>query len=224
MAGSSVPNTATRPTTPSNTTVASLRKRLETLENQVKRINANRTPAPLLVHQLANTGPMAQVQDGQSLIYNADSGQYEPGSQTNFVLGNYLLADIPANIFTITSGFFDDPGFGGYYLEMFANAGFVSGDDGQAIFQFGVGKSTSIGLLQLGVDTGASSLLAYADTILFGEQNTDDFVVPGAGLMGFFGEGPGSQPNVVGSKGGNAALTSLLTQLADMGLVKDSST
>ncbi len=43
-------------------------------------------------------------------------------------------------------------------------------------------------------------------------------------LLGFFGGGPTAQPTVVGSKGGNAALASLLTALNDLGLIFDATT
>lgn len=41
---------------------------------------------------------------------------------------------------------------------------------------------------------------------------------------GFFGATPGTKPTVTGSRGGNAALASLLTQLATLGLITDSTT
>jgi hypothetical protein len=41
--------------------------------------------------------------------------------------------------------------------------------------------------------------------------------------MGFFGAAPTTKPTVTGSKGGNAALGSLLTALANLGLITDSS-
>lgn len=44
------------------------------------------------------------------------------------------------------------------------------------------------------------------------------------GNMGFYGTTPISKPNVTGSRGGNAALASLLGQLAALGLITDSST
>jgi hypothetical protein len=47
----------------------------------------------------------------------------------------------------------------------------------------------------------------------------------GAGQLAFFpGTPPASKPNVVGSKGANAALTSLCTSLATLGLITDSTT
>jgi parallel beta-helix repeat protein len=42
--------------------------------------------------------------------------------------------------------------------------------------------------------------------------------------VGFYGTTPAAQPTVTGSKGGNAALASLLTALATLGLVTDSTT
>jgi hypothetical protein len=42
--------------------------------------------------------------------------------------------------------------------------------------------------------------------------------------IGFFGGGPNAQPTVTGSRGGNAALASLLTGLANLGLIINSST
>jgi hypothetical protein len=42
--------------------------------------------------------------------------------------------------------------------------------------------------------------------------------------LGFFNTAPVAKPTVTGAKGGNAALASLLTQLASMGLLTDSST
>jgi hypothetical protein len=43
-----------------------------------------------------------------------------------------------------------------------------------------------------------------------------------SGAVGFFGVGPVTKPTVTGSRGGNAALASLLTQLAALGLITDS--
>ena len=39
---------------------------------------------------------------------------------------------------------------------------------------------------------------------------------------GFYGTAPIAKPTVTGSRGGNAALASLLTQLANLGLITDS--
>ena len=49
-------------------------------------------------------------------------------------------------------------------------------------------------------------------------------VAASGGTMGFFGSEPITKPTITGSKGGNAALANLLTALADMGLVVNSTT
>lgn len=46
----------------------------------------------------------------------------------------------------------------------------------------------------------------------------------GGALAGFFGTAPIAKPSVSGSRGGNVALTSLLSQLAALGLITDGST
>lgn len=46
----------------------------------------------------------------------------------------------------------------------------------------------------------------------------------GAGAVGFFGAAPIAKPTITGSRGGNAALASLLTQLANYGLITDNTT
>lgn len=54
-------------------------------------------------------------------------------------------------------------------------------------------------------------------------SNTADLLEVGSGL-GFFGTANIAKPTVTGSRGGNAALASALTQLAALGLITDSST
>jgi hypothetical protein len=49
-------------------------------------------------------------------------------------------------------------------------------------------------------------------------------MVNGSGTsLAFYGGVPGTQPTVSGSRGGNAALADLLTELAAIGLIIDSS-
>jgi hypothetical protein len=46
----------------------------------------------------------------------------------------------------------------------------------------------------------------------------------GSNAIGFYGSAPAAQPTVTGAKGGNAALASLLSALAGLGLIVDSTT
>lgn len=67
---------------------------------------------------------------------------------------------------------------------------------------------------------------ATADTIKFyaGAQKVLELNETGsAPYMGFFGTAAGAKPTVTGSRGGNAALADLLTELATLGLITDSS-
>jgi hypothetical protein len=219
--GSSVPNTKTRPSTPSNTTVQSLQKRLEGLENQIARLNANRTPAPTLLHELANALPMSQVQDGQGLVYSAASGQYEPGQNFRFVLANVVTDfSAPNAQFFVVS-----PSFDSYEIQMSLNAGASSPTTGQAIFEVFTIKAASNAEISIGVDSGPSIGRFWADTISLGSTagTLTGNPVPGAGIMGFFGEGGNNRQTITGAKGGNTALTSLLAALVSYGLVVDTS-
>lgn len=63
-----------------------------------------------------------------------------------------------------------------------------------------------------------------AEVMSFGNATTNpDFAFLGSGSLGFFGTAPAAQQDITGSRGGNAALASLLTGLANLGLITDSS-
>lgn len=65
-------------------------------------------------------------------------------------------------------------------------------------------------------------------TVLQGAQTNGDLAVLGnlavTGSAGFYGTAPAAKPAVSGSRGANAALASLLTGLAAVGLITDSTT
>jgi hypothetical protein len=64
-----------------------------------------------------------------------------------------------------------------------------------------------------------------AQTFTAAQTFSDDVLLGGSGKqVGFYGTTPAGKPSVSGSRGGNAALTSLLTALANLGLLTDSST
>lgn len=73
---------------------------------------------------------------------------------------------------------------------------------------------------------GALTVGGY--TVLQGGQTNGDLAVLGAlavtGNVGFYGTSAAAKPTVSGSRGGNAALASLLTALAGLGLITDSTT
>lgn len=69
---------------------------------------------------------------------------------------------------------------------------------------------------------GAGMYLSLGGGTLTGTLNT--LAVKIGGNVGFYGTSPQPKGTVTGSKGGNAALSSLLTVLAGYGLLTDSST
>lgn len=66
-------------------------------------------------------------------------------------------------------------------------------------------------------------LWVIGSDILLRANTTTRIQVNGTGI-GFFGATPAAKPTVSGSRGGNAALADLLTELATLGLITDSST
>jgi len=66
-------------------------------------------------------------------------------------------------------------------------------------------------------------MLVVADNVVSSVYSVD-FTDEALFKHGFFGSAPIAKPTVTGSRGGNAALASLLTQLASLGLITDSST
>jgi len=67
------------------------------------------------------------------------------------------------------------------------------------------------------VDAGANGSI-----VLWDSNAVTKFEINATGI-GFFATSPIAKPTVTGSRGGNAALASLLTQLANLGLITDSS-
>lgn len=91
-----------------------------------------------------------------------------------------------------------------------------------SLSQVGVGHNNSVAL-------GSSSLTTAVNQLMIGHASVPlNVVIAGTGDLqcgngiGVWGTTPpGSQPTVIGSRGGNAALTSLLTTLAATGLFVD---
>jgi hypothetical protein len=63
-----------------------------------------------------------------------------------------------------------------------------------------------------------------AHELLIRTNNLSRIKIGASGEIGFFGVTPTAKPTVSGSRGGNAALASLLTALANLGLITDSTT
>lgn len=92
--------------------------------------------------------------------------------------------------------------------------------------------------IQTPVDTANDSGINIHDTgtagigVVVQSNNGQVHIAGGGGVvvnvgnntLGFYGSAPGARPTVTGSRGGNAALASLLTGLANLGLIINSST
>lgn len=83
--------------------------------------------------------------------------------------------------------------------------------------------------LRPGVSTGTGTGFLVLQGILSGPSGTADnaytnMIMVQGDKLGLYGASPVAKPTVSGAKGSNAALGSLLTALASMGLITDSST
>lgn len=109
-----------------------------------------------------------------------------------------------------------------YSIYLNLDTGSTAADESALLFsdrgarKWFVGKDSS-NRLQIGWNDGATAFAAVSAYI-------DDEVTPTGALLSFYGAAPAAKPTVTGSKGGNAALASLLTALATLGLITDSTT
>lgn len=88
-------------------------------------------------------------------------------------------------------------------------------------------RTPSNGSLQItakGATAEVDVWTANASALKLGTNATAVLTLSPSGGMGFFGGSAVAKPTVSGSKGANAALTSLMTALSSMGLVVDSTT
>lgn len=94
--------------------------------------------------------------------------------------------------------------------------------------RFKVGTVTSATSIQFQDSTGANVLRIFGNGAVQHDASGAAFTLKGAldhdgSTVGFYNTAPVSKPTVTGSRGGNAALASLLTALAGLGLLTDSS-
>lgn len=99
----------------------------------------------------------------------------------------------------------------------------VNADFGLRLFRNNTGQNASSEILHVGTGPLRISALDAANIDLC-TNNIARLTIGAGGVIGFFGATPVARPTVTGSKGGNAALGSLLTALANLGLITDSTT
>jgi hypothetical protein len=102
-----------------------------------------------------------------------------------------------------------------------AGALVIGGSTGSATTVL-IGSGASVTNLTLGASTPVTRLRG-ASTEVADVAGQDLMLGNSTGDLAFFGGAGGPQPTVTGSAGGNAALQSLLTELATLGLIVDGS-
>lgn len=148
-----------------------------------------------------------------SLVIEAREGASNGGSAANVVV----------------SGGFGDAGNGGN--ATITGGASASGNGGNVLLQSGdcdfggnTGDVEIIGLYNPSAGGGGNVFMKAAGTLaLRTSGNTNVVQINGSsGALGFFNSAGTTKPAVSGSRGGNAALASLLTALANMGLITNS--
>ena len=109
--------------------------------------------------------------------------------------------------------------FGGNTLGAGGSGTFYGGDAGPFNGQVGGSFSFTTGLGDSGANNGA---ITFSTPIGQALKFSDDTI--SAVQIGFYGTTPVAKPTVTGSRATGAALVSLLTQLASLGLITDSTT
>lgn len=234
MSTDSSPVGSTGPASTAITSLHSLLNRIEAAELAIKRLQANRAQPNPLLSQLKNCDPMSKVKDGQVPTFQKSSGKYHPvtpGSSS----GGYLsltgagqgaspgdLAQAGGLDVTVDTG-----SFGGFVVTNH------SSHQGINLVNQAAGVLTSISdPVGGGISLNTSGTLSLEGDVAVHIQGaiirlvtTGGGVLVGGGSddLGFFGTTPVSGPQTItGSRGGNAALTSLLTWLANLGLIVNS--
>jgi hypothetical protein len=122
-----------------------------------------------------------------------------------------------------TSGTFGTfgPAAGDLVIGARSNAGFETGDAKAKVY-FGKPPSLTRPMLALQAPTDGTD--GFISLITGGASPLEGLRVGTGPALGFNGTFPITKPTVTGSRAGNAALASLLTALANYGLIVDSST
>ena len=91
-----------------------------------------------------------------------------------------------------------------------------------------MGTTILNGVKVVGAPDEATVRLQGTSNIDDSGNGTNDVTIQTLGAAGgtasFYGAAPQPQPTITGAKGGNAALASLITQLAALGLITDGTT
>lgn len=147
--------------------------------------------------QFAGTGTASLVSGEEAILYNVGAGTITDGSAVTATIQNLNAAGIISNAY-------------GLKVQLPFNTGTMT---------------NTYGVYVGDITTGTQTNQAYG--VYVSDANARNFFagpVSFAGTTGFNGTAPAAKPTVTGSRGGNAALASLLTALAGTGLITDSTT
>ncbi len=152
-------------------------------------------------------GSLAVVQAGDALL--ALGGQGYDGTNFNQQAAVRILA---TEAWTGSAR--------GAEVQVIATASGSTAQQGVIKFRRAVGVTAA----EVVSDSATLRIIPITSGALRNPSNTADLIEWNATGLGFFGTAPIAKPTVTGAKGGNAALTSLLAQLAALGLITDSTT
>ncbi len=177
-----------------------------------------------------------------ALTYGAYNTAVGSGAQDSLTTGRNNVAVGYVALQAATSGtsnvavgdeslFAVTDGIGNVSLGHTAGRAFTTGTYNTAV-GYGTGytgatTATISGSVCIGTNSSGTAAQATADNQFVLGTSSHDVQVPGTlkvtGNVGFYNTAPAAKPTVTGSRGSNAALASLLTALAGLGLLTDSS-
>jgi hypothetical protein len=182
----------------------SIRVYADATSGNLAAIKSDGTSALPLTAPGGSTGDVQFNQDG--VLANADT--VASGSFANLDPSGNLEVDVTGNLrFTSNGSVFAVNGGGIAFLSSAPNNSLVV---------------TSV-IFLINATTPGSAIQVNADSQL-ALSSTNGPLNINSPTIGFFGATAIAQPAITGAKGGNTALASLITQLANLGLVTDSTT
>lgn len=159
--------------------------------------------------------------DGQIVVYDDTGSGLEPAStgQVGRVSGDLAQVQIGNVGSELSVGRVSFVGIQLNGIENQGASGLTICQPAKAFPQIVMGDTATTGAAFIdALNTGSGSL--NIQTLIAGGLR----LAAAGGSLGFYGAAAMAKPTVTGSRGGNAALASLLTALASLGLITDSTT
>jgi hypothetical protein len=180
--------------------------------------------ADTIDHRVGSSNMTHSITGGTTRRIDVDSQDGSLGLRID--VANASCAMQATDPLTVTSGGKLTLTATGSYVE--ANEYRVAGGTMQWLFVAGADYLENSGVTNIRASSGLN-LLSSASAVLCNgaagvtiqANSTTRIAVDGTGI-GFFATAPVAKPTVTGSRGGNAALADLLTKLASLGLITDS--